>query len=402
MAGLERRLRELHRVKECPVVPVPENELLAAPVPDLFGGLQALEQWSEDAHEPRLVDEGQQDHGLPSEALAVEIQAKVCGIEVDQRGEGLLHQLTHGHRDASLFSADRRQDAHQLLERLEGLTLLEVAKVATLERGTANQVGGKRSVVVRVEPCPRLATLVVVHQYPAEAFDISLADALEEVHQVILFNLELLKVIALLPVRTLAKPDGVGHGFTQVLAVVEPVAQGLVELLGDPLARLLLVQLWGLALLRFLLGHPALRCCSLQVVQVHGETLRQQLRMPRLCVRGLRGRSGRPGLPRGRAGKVAAHLHRRLSSLGHCGQALRLLAGTHLLQFRAAFGLALQPVLEDLIFNAAQVLEELLHLWEVHLATIGQVLFHRWQDLRVQGQHLVNAAIPNGEGRQVR
>ena len=87
----------------------------------------------------------------------------------------------------------RREDAHELLERPEGLAELE----ADVDRGEVLEVGRERRVVVHVRPLPARAALVVVPQDPGEALDIA-GDELAAELGVGRLDAELLPVVALL------------------------------------------------------------------------------------------------------------------------------------------------------------------------------------------------------------
>mmetsp|Transcript_44450 Transcript_44450/g.96662 ORF Transcript_44450/g.96662 Transcript_44450/m.96662 type:complete len:279 (-) Transcript_44450:1569-2405(-) len=233
MPRLERSLRQLNCVEERLVLFVPIEKLFASSIPHLLVRIQPFQQRSENPNKPGLVNEGEQHHCLPSEALPVQVQTEIRWVEVDQGREGLRHEVPHHLRDAGLVGTDWWQDTHELLEGQERRTHLEVVSIAALQRRAANEVRGKGSVVVGIEPGPRPTALVVVDQDPAQALHVGLADPLQEVHQVFLLHLEFLKVVPLLPVRALPKPHGVSHSLTQVLPLLKPILQRLVELLVD-------------------------------------------------------------------------------------------------------------------------------------------------------------------------
>mmetsp|Transcript_45131 Transcript_45131/g.149616 ORF Transcript_45131/g.149616 Transcript_45131/m.149616 type:complete len:720 (+) Transcript_45131:1262-3421(+) len=118
--------------------------------------------------EPRLVDEGEQDDCLPEELLAVEVEREVLGVEVSDLGARVGHQLRERLRQRVRRAG--RQHAHQLLERAEGARELEVGRLAGVDGG--GEVGGKGGVVVRVEPLPRGAAVVVVPHHPLQALHV--------------------------------------------------------------------------------------------------------------------------------------------------------------------------------------------------------------------------------------
>mmetsp|Transcript_15613 Transcript_15613/g.33182 ORF Transcript_15613/g.33182 Transcript_15613/m.33182 type:complete len:487 (+) Transcript_15613:452-1912(+) len=380
MASLEGGLRQLHRFEDCLVFFVRKDELLAVPISHLLLRAETFQQRRQDAHQPRLIDEGQEHDRLPCETLAIQVEAEVHRVEIDERREGLLHELKKCCGDTGLLCAGRRQDTHQLLERLEGCTLLEVLHVATLQGGATDEVGGEGGVVIGIEPSPRLATLIVVDQYPAEAFDVGLADPLQEINQVVLLHFELLKIVPLLPMRPFTKPDRVGHRLAQILPIVQPISERRMELLVNQLPceglllRLRNLHGTGLSLasplrIRAPVSCPCPRATAIQAVEVHGEALRQELCMPSVRIRCLlhRRRRRRRSLWRWPS-EVATHL-----PCGRVSGWLRTRTGGDTLTL-PLLRLLLESILEDLIFDAAKVLEELLHLAQVDDSTICQVL----------------------------
>ena len=123
--------------------------------------------------QPDLVDERQQRHALPGESLSVHIHLEIRRVKV-QDGRVLVGEQ----RLVRLWQRVRRrgrQDAHQLVERLERFAQRE----RYVERADLRQVGRERRVVVRVVPRPRCDPVVVVPHHPAQALDVRLDHAVD-------------------------------------------------------------------------------------------------------------------------------------------------------------------------------------------------------------------------------
>ena len=103
--------------------------------------------------EPPLVYERQQGNTLPRELLAVQINLEILGVEINDGGFRVEHQLPPRLRDVR--PGGRWEDAHELLKRVEGRAEVEL----DLHGAAVAEVAGKRSVVVREVPVPRDAAL---------------------------------------------------------------------------------------------------------------------------------------------------------------------------------------------------------------------------------------------------
>jgi len=85
MSSLKRRLCKLNGVFQNSVIIVAHDELSAMAVAHFLTRRKPLQEGRKDSHQARLVNKWQQNHGLPCEALAIEIQAKILWVEIDKR-----------------------------------------------------------------------------------------------------------------------------------------------------------------------------------------------------------------------------------------------------------------------------------------------------------------------------
>ena len=177
--------------------------------------------------QPHLVDEGQQDDRLPCELLAVEVDGEVGRVEVCDLRAAVGHEL--GQALGQRVGRARGQHAHELLEGKEGRALLELGR--RLRVHGVGDVGGEGRVVVRVEPGPRGAAVVVVAHHPAEPLHVGRrhADLPLVVHP-----RELVLEVALLPAGHLELGLGLGLGLGLWLGLGLGLGPGLGPGLSTP------------------------------------------------------------------------------------------------------------------------------------------------------------------------
>mmetsp|Transcript_1801 Transcript_1801/g.4470 ORF Transcript_1801/g.4470 Transcript_1801/m.4470 type:complete len:429 (-) Transcript_1801:1258-2544(-) len=338
--------------------------------------------------QPLLVDEGQQADRLPGKALAVEVQPKRLGVKVQQRRLLVLKQPLVGLRQRVLGC--RRQHAHQLVERLERRTQLElhldVPQVADVRR--------KGRVVVRVVPVPRGDAVIVVAHHPAHALHVAAHHVLHHPGLRVTAGVELLRIVALAPAG-LREPDlalVLDHRVKHVALLLHALVHlGLELRRGRQVTRLLLLRTY------LLLAAGVLCLCHLVVPLLNAVFPRRALGAGQPRAQRLRGalvalQRGvhRPDRARhrlqhngARAGGVGgalvaaaasrvAHLLQprragRRARLGHLGHVLVTLAPL-LLAVQHAL-----PARKDGLFRLGDLRDELLHTLQVNLAAKGEV-----------------------------
>lgn len=187
---------------------------------EIFGG-ELVEDAVDGGEKPILIDKRDERSPEPAKGQSVGVvldlplisarQPHSLRVEVADRRGRRGHQLLQ--RLGQQIGAAGRLVGHQLVQRAEGLSQLERRGLV----GELRQRGGERREVVREEPVPGGAALVVVEQHPAQPLHVARAERLEEraVQAVARLPAELLAVVAPLP-ALLAQPDRVLHAVVRV------------------------------------------------------------------------------------------------------------------------------------------------------------------------------------------
>ena len=123
------------------------------------------------AQKSLLVYKRKQIDSHPCEGGPVDIEAEVCGVEVNYLAIGLAEQMpvALGYGVGALF----REDGHELFEGPERSAHDKV----DLHFVAPDKIGSEWGIVEWIVPVPAIAALVIVREDPLEAFNVRLSDS---------------------------------------------------------------------------------------------------------------------------------------------------------------------------------------------------------------------------------